>query len=170
MHDSGALVSAFRTEKEKNMGYRNFTPSQILNRAIGKEEQAKTLYEMYAGIVENRQAKMLLEELAKEELGHKLALEKINPEEPGVFSTTEISSGEFGEFFDRPQISKDSPMQDILRFAIAEEADAFNFYSSLAKYTKDDNLINLLNRLAGEEKRHKQRLERIYDDMFQPDN
>jgi rubrerythrin len=61
-------------------------------------------------------------------------------------------------------------MQDILRFAIAEEADAFNFYSSLAKYTKDDNLINLLNRLAGEEKRHKQRLERIYDDMFQPDN
>jgi rubrerythrin len=152
------------------MGYRNFTPSEILNRAIGKEEQAKTLYEMYADMVENRHAKMLLQEMAKEELGHKLALEKINPEDPGVFTATEISSGEFGEFFDRPQISKDSSLQDILRFAIAEEADAFNFYSSLTKYSKDDKLVNLLNRLAGEEKKHKQRLERIYDDMFQPEN
>jgi len=152
------------------MGYRNFTPSQILNRAIGKEEQAKTLYEMYADLVDNRQAKMLLQELAKEELGHKLALEKIDPEAPGTFEATEISSGEFGEFFDRPQIAKDSPMQDILRFAIAEEVDAFSFYNSLTKYTKDDTLVSLLNRLAGEEKKHKQRLERIYDDMFQPEN
>ena len=152
------------------MSYRNFTPSQILNRAIGKEEQARTLYEMYADMVKNRQAKMLLQELAKEELGHKLALQKIDPDNPGVFTATEISSGEFGEFFDRPEISRNSPMQDIIRFAIAEEADAFNFYSSLTKYTKDENFRNLLNRLAGEEKKHKQRLERIYDDMFQPEN
>ena len=152
------------------MGIRNFTPSQILNRAIGKEEQARTLYEMYADMVKNRQAKILLQELAKEELGHKLALQKVDPDKPGTFTSTEISSGEFGEFFDRPEISRNSPMQDIIRFAIAEEADAFNFYSSLSKYTKDDNLVNLLNRLAGEEKKHKQRLERIYDDMFQPDN
>jgi len=152
------------------MGYRNFTPRQLLNRAIGKEQEASTLYEIYADKVDDPQSKKLLQELAREELGHKLALEKIDPENPGTFTTTEISGGEFGEFFDRPQISKDATMQEVLRFAIAEEADAFTFYSSLTKYTKDDGFIDLLNKLASEEKKHKQRLESMYDEMFQPEN
>jgi len=152
------------------MGYRNFTPSQLLHRAIGKEEEARMLYELYAGKVEDAQGKKLLLELAKEELGHKLALEKVDPENPGTFSATEISGGEFGEFFDRPAITKEATMQEVLRFAIAEEADAFSFYTALTKYTKDEGFLNLLNKLAGEEKKHKQRLERMYDDMFQPEN
>lgn len=152
------------------MGYRNFTPSQVLNRAIGKEEEAKTIYEIYAEKVEDPQSKKLLQEMAKEELGHKRALEKVDPENPGTFTATEISSGEFGEFFDRPQLSKNASMQEVLRFAIAEEVDAFSFYNALTKYANDENFLNLLNRLAGEEKRHKQKLERMYDDMFQPEN
>jgi rubrerythrin len=152
------------------MGYRNFTPSQLLNRAIGKEEEARMIYEIYSEKVEDAQSKKLLLELSKEELGHKLALEKIDPENPGTFTVTEISSGEFGEFFDRPKISKEAGMQEVLRFAIAEEIDAFNFYDTLTKYTKDENFLNLLNRLASEEKRHKEKLERMYDDMFQPEN
>ena len=36
------------------MGYRNFTPQQILSRAIGKEEEARMMYEIYAEKVENR--------------------------------------------------------------------------------------------------------------------
>lgn len=152
------------------MGFRNFTPSQLLNRAIGKEEQARMLYEIYAEKVEDPQGKKLLQELAAEELGHKRALEKVDPENPGTFTATEISAGEFGEFFDRPAISKDATMQEVLRFAIAEEIDAFNFYHSLIGYTKDESFVNLLNRLAGEEKRHKERLERMYDEMFQPEN
>lgn len=152
------------------MGYRNFTPQQILSRAIGKEEEARMMYEIYAEKVENRQSKELLQDLAKEELGHKLSLEKIDADKPGTFSTPEISSGEFGEFFDRPEISKEADMQEILRYAIAKEVDAFNFYTTMTKYTSDDNFLNLLNKLASEEKRHKQKLERIYDDMFQPEN
>ncbi len=152
------------------MGYRNFTPKQLLNRAIGKEQEAQTLYEIFAGKAEDPQSKKLLEDLAKEELGHRLALEKIDPDNPGTFTATEISRGEFGEFFDRPQISHDATAQDVLRFAIAEEVEAFNFYSSMTKYTKDENFTNLLKKLASEEKRHKQKLERMYDDMFQPEN
>jgi rubrerythrin len=152
------------------MGFTNFTPSQALSRAIGKEEEAKMIYEIYADKVEDAHSKQLLQELAKEELGHKLALEKIDPEEPGIFTAAEISTGEFGEFFDRPGLSKDATIQDVLRFAIAEEIDAYNFYETMKKYTKDENFQNLLNRLAGEEKKHKQRLERMYDSMFQPEN
>jgi len=166
--DTGA--GAFPVKEDERMGYRNFTPRQALHRAIGKEVEAQIMYEIYAGKVEDRQAKNLLEELAREELGHKLALEKIDPDHPGTFRTPEISSGELGEFFDRPEISKNATMQEVLRYAIAEETDAFTFYSSLTDYTNDKDFLDLLNRLASEEKKHKQRLEQLYDSMFQPEN
>jgi len=152
------------------MGYNNFTPRQVLNRAIGKETEAQMMYEIYAGKVKDNEARKLLEELAKEELGHKLALEKVDPDRPGTFTAPEIAGGEFAEFFDKPEISKGATMQEVLQYAIAEETDAFNFYSTITKYTDDESFVNLLNRLASEEKKHKQKLARLYDDMFQPDN
>jgi len=152
------------------MSNQDFTPSQILNRAIGKEEQAKMMYEIYADKIEDKQGQALLREMAQEELGHKLALEKIDPEKPGTFSAPEISSAELNTFFDKPEIPKEATMQEVIRYAIGEEQDAFAFYKSLTEYATDETLINLLNRLATEEKRHKDKLERMYDDMFQPDN
>ena len=152
------------------MGNRNFTPRQVINRAIGMEEEARMMYEIYSEKVENAQARSLLEELAREELGHKLALEKIDPDNPGTFKSSELSSGEIGEIFDKPQISKEATMQEVLRYAISEETGAFNFYNSLAAYVADENFLNLLKKLASEEKNHKQKLERIYDDMFRPEN
>ncbi len=151
------------------MGTNDFTPRQILNRAIGKEVEAKTMYEIYAGKVEDKQSKGLLKELAQEELGHKQALEKIDPDDAGTFKTPKISRSELSGVSDRPQISKEATMQEVLKYAIAEEVDAFDFYSSLTKHA-GESLQNLLNRLASEEKKHKQRLERLYDDMFQPEN
>jgi rubrerythrin len=99
-----------------------------------------------------------------------LALEKVDPEKPGTFSASEISRAELSEFFDKPEISKEATMQEVIQYAIGEEQDAFAFYKSLTEYAADETLINLLNRLATEEKRHKGKLERMYDDMFQPEN
>ncbi|MBI4830656.1 MAG: hypothetical protein HY801_03695 [Candidatus Lindowbacteria bacterium] len=115
------------------MADRNFTPRQILNRAIGKEAEAKMMYEIYAEKVEDPRSKQLLKELALEEMGHKLALEKVDPEHPGTFKSPNISSSKFSDFSERPQITN-------------------------------------LRKLASEEKKHKQKLERMYDDMFQPEN
>ncbi len=152
------------------MADRNFTPRQILNRAIGKEAEAKMMYEIYAEKVEDPRSKQLLKELALEEMGHKLALEKVDPEHPGTFKSPNISSSKFSDFSERPQITKQSTMQEVLQYAIAEEQDAFNYYTSLVDYASDKKLLNLLRKLASEEKKHKQKLERMYDDMFQPEN
>jgi rubrerythrin len=149
---------------------REFSPRQLLNRAIGKEVQASTMYEIYADKVEDKQGKKLLKELAREELGHKQTLEKIDPEEPGAFRSQTIPTGEFIEFSDAPAITKESTMQEVLRYAIGEELDAFNFYSSLAQQADNTTLRNLLNRIAAEEKKHKNKLEQMYDDMFQSEN
>ncbi len=147
-----------------------FTPRQLLQRAIGKEVEAKTMYEIYAEKVEDRQGKSLLRELAQEELGHRQVLEKIDPEKPGVFKSQKIATGEFLEFSESPQLTPSSTMQEVLKYAIAEEIDAFNFYESLSEQAADSKLRNLLNRLASEEMKHKDRLERMYDEMYQPEN
>lgn len=152
------------------MAGRDFTPRQLLNRAIGKEVEAKTMYEIYADKVMDKQSKSLLRELAQEELGHKTLLENINPEKPGVFKSQSIPTGEFVEFSESPQITRQSTMQEVLRYAIGEELDAFSFYTSLVEHVGDETLRNLLNRIASEEKKHKERLERLYDEMYQPEN
>jgi rubrerythrin len=121
----------------------NFTPRQILNRAIGKEEQAKMMYEIYAGKVEDPNGKKLLKELAQEESRHKETLEKIDPEKPGTFKARKVSSAEFSDFSNRPQITKESTMQEVLKYAIAEESDAIDFYSSIAEFATDKKLVNL---------------------------
>lgn len=152
------------------MSNRDFTPSQILNRAIGKEEEARMMYEIYAEKVKDKQSSSLLKELALEEQGHKRALEKVDPDNPGTFKSAEISGSEFDVIFDKPEISKEATMQEVIRYAISEEQDAFNFYKSLTEHVADPTFIDLLNRLAGEEKKHKDRLERMYDELFQPEN
>ncbi len=152
------------------MGNVNYTPEQILNRAIGKEIQAKTMYEIYAEKVTDAQGKSLLKELAQEELGHKQILEKVDPKNPGTFTSQSISKSDLADFSDKPEISNEATMQEVLKYAIAEELEAFDFYNSLTAYTSDETFKNLLNRLASEEKRHKQRLENLYDEMFQPEN
>jgi rubrerythrin len=147
----------------------DFTPRQLINRAIGKETQARTMYEIYAEKVQDNQGKRLLKELAQEELGHKQTLEKIDPERPGSFMTQKISTAEFVEF-SQPELTKESTMQEVLRYAIAEEMQAFSFYTSLAEQAADSTLRNLLNKLALEEEKHKEKLERMYDDIYQPEN
>lgn len=152
------------------MASKDFTPRQLLHRAIGKEAEAKMMYEIYAEKVQDEQGKNLLKELALEEAGHQQILEKIDPDRPGTFKSKKISTGEFQEFSAKTEITKESTMQEVLRYAIGEELDAFTFYDSLAEYAAEKTLQNLLHRLASEERKHKERLERLYDEMFQPEN
>jgi rubrerythrin len=148
----------------------DFTPRQLINRAIGKEAQAKAMYEIYADKAQDKQGKRLLKELAQEELGHKQILEGIDPEKPGTFASQKISTGEFTELSEQPELTKNSTMQEVLRYAIGEEMEAFSFYTSLADQASDPSLRNLLNKLAFEEKKHKEKLERMYDDIYRPEN
>ncbi|RJP21710.1 MAG: hypothetical protein C4520_09300 [Candidatus Abyssobacteria bacterium SURF_5] len=152
------------------MAGKDFTPRQLINRAIGKEVEANMMYEIYAEKVEDEQGKSLLKELAREELAHKHTLEKINPEKPGAFKSQSLPTGEFIEFADRPQITKQSTMQEVLRYAIGEEMEALSFYTSLSEYAGNEEVRGLLNRIASEEKKHKDKLERMYDEMYRPEN
>lgn len=58
------------------------------------------------------------------------------------------------EPIDLDKISDDFTDKEILRFALAAELDAINFYEQMAEYTDDEDLKKILLDVAAEEKEH----------------
>lgn len=58
------------------------------------------------------------------------------------------------ELIDLEKISKEMSDKEILRFGLAAELDAINFYEQMAEYTDDDNIKEVLLDVAKEEKEH----------------
>ncbi len=58
------------------------------------------------------------------------------------------------EPIDLEKISKEMSDKEILRFGLAAELDAINFYEQMAEYTDDENIKEVLLDVAKEEKEH----------------
>jgi len=58
------------------------------------------------------------------------------------------------EPIDLEKISKEMSDKEILRFGLAAELDAINFYEQMAEYTDDDHIKEVLLDVAKEEKEH----------------
>ncbi len=58
------------------------------------------------------------------------------------------------EPYDLEKVKNADSDKEILRFALAAELDAINFYEQMAAYTDDDNLKQVLLEVAKEEKEH----------------
>ncbi|MFO7793056.1 MAG: ferritin family protein [Candidatus Saliniplasma sp.] len=58
------------------------------------------------------------------------------------------------EPIDLKKLKKENSDKEILRFALAAELDAINFYEQMADYTENDHLKQVLLDVAEEEKEH----------------
>ncbi len=58
------------------------------------------------------------------------------------------------ELIDLDEISEEMSDKEILRFGLAAELDAINFYEQMAEYTDDDHIKEVLLDVAKEEKEH----------------
>ncbi len=58
------------------------------------------------------------------------------------------------EPIDLEKIAKEMSDKEILRFGLAAELDAINFYEQMAEYTDDDHVKEVLLEVAKEEKEH----------------
>lgn len=58
------------------------------------------------------------------------------------------------EPIDLEKIGKEFTDREILRFALAAELDAINFYEQMAEYTDNDHIKQVLLEVAKEEKEH----------------
>lgn len=58
------------------------------------------------------------------------------------------------ELVDLDELSEEMSDKEILRFGLAAELDAINFYEQMAEYTDDDHIKEVLLDVAAEEKEH----------------
>ncbi len=58
------------------------------------------------------------------------------------------------ELVDLEELSEEMSDKEILRFGLAAELDAINFYEQMAEYTDDDHIKEVLLDVAAEEKEH----------------
>jgi rubrerythrin len=145
----------------------------VLQRAAAKERAAHRLYAGFAARVDDASARGLLLDLAREEQRHvrimsglakgrrKLPDEKVS----GVAADLHIT-----EYLRPVSLSPKASFQQVLIYAMKREGQALEAYRAMAEAVSDPRVRKACRFLAGQERAHKLRLERFYDDVVYREN
>ena len=142
----------------------------ILQYAIGQEDEAAQLYARLATQTKKPGMRQLFEGFAREEEGHKAKLMTIKAEkllQPPSGQTVDMK---ITDYLVEPEADSKMGYRDALILAMKREKAAFRLYSDLAEQCADPGLKATLLSLAQEEAKHKLRFEIEYDDTVQPAN
>ena len=142
----------------------------ILQYAIGQEDEASQLYARLATQTKKPGMRQLYEGFAREEEGHKVKLMAIKAEkllQPARGQTVDMK---ITDYLVEPEAGPEMGYRDALILAMKREKAAFRLYSDLAEQSADPGLKATLLSLAQEEAKHKLRFEIEYDDTVQPAN
>lgn len=137
---------------------------EILDFAIGKEEEAARLYSSLARQTGKSWMRQVFEEFANEERGHKAKLQAVKEGKLLLPAAGKVLDLKIADYVMDVQASPALDYQDALILAMKEEKAAFRLYSDLAAATDDEALRATLLALAQEEAKHKLRFEIEYDE------
>lgn len=143
---------------------------EILDFAIGQEEQAYQFYTEMAGKMQRAWMKDIFENFAKEELGHKKKLTEVKSGKSLMKSEKKVLDLKISDYITDVEPSSQNDYQEALVIAMKKEKKAFKMYNDLAEATDDDNLKSIFLSLAQEEAKHKLRFELEYDDVIMSEN
>lgn len=154
------------------MNQQGLTFQDALEVAINEEIKAYNLYTNLSKKVSGSGSKTMLQELAAQEKGHQLLLEKALEAKNVTVLGNKLPTENRGiaDFLVESEIDEDSTPQDVMIFAIKAELKAFNFYNEMKGYFAGSALETLFSTLAAEEQRHKIKLEEEYEDYFMKEN
>lgn len=142
--------------------------NDVLTFAIRREHDSRELYLMFRDMVKDPGAKALLEDLANQELGHRNLLENAlkGKKRDRIGGKREPKDLHISDYMVTEDIGPDSSPQDVMLFAIKKEQEAYSIYHMLLGNYEGTELEELFSRLAKEELRHKEALEREYEEHF----
>lgn len=144
---------------------------EIIQFAIDKEQEAIDLYSRMAAQTERASGKILFQELADMERGHKTKLERLDKKYFESQKLKPIQDLKIANYLVDTKLRPDSTYQDILLFAAKREKAAFDLYTDLARvYTAVEDVKKIFEVLAQEEATHKLKLEREYDENIFKEN
>jgi len=141
---------------------------EILRQAIRFEEESYALYTGAAATTKIADARAMLEDLAKQELGHKKKLQRL--QEQGVadltpvVNTSEAQDLRLAEYLRIPsKLDAKADLQDVLLVAMQREKSTREFYVKLSELTDEGPVKALFALLAEEELKHKNWVESLYE-------
>jgi rubrerythrin len=143
---------------------------EILDLAIGKEQEAQDIYLSLADRTVNAGMKTVFREFAAEEAGHKRKLESVKAGKQLKVSTQKILDLKIGDYLIDVDSKPDLSYQEALILAMKAEKSAYAMYYKLAQATEDAAIKALLLELAQEEAKHKLRFEIEYDENILREN
>jgi rubrerythrin len=143
---------------------------EILDFAIGQEEQAAKFYIDLAGRMDRPWMSKIFKDFSKEEEGHKRKLLEVKAGKKLLSAAQKVLDLKIGDYLTDVEPGPDLDYQQALVVAMKKEKKAFKMYTDLAEATDDANLQNVFLSLAQEEAKHKLRFEIEYDDFVMTEN
>jgi len=142
--------------------------AELLDTAIYKEIASQAFYIAGQSRTQDPGAKVLMKELAHEELKHSEWLK--NFQEKGLgkqdWHQDKVPNLMISEYLTGGDTLEGAGLQETLVFAMKREQQAVEFYSKMMGIMRDETAKHLCERLVREELKHKLKLEMFYDDFF----
>lgn len=142
--------------------------NELLDFAIGKEEEAYQFHMSLSERVEQPSMKELFKRFAGEEQKHKAKLEAVKKGKKLVSAEEKVANLKIADYTVEVDLdaTEEFDYQKALLVAMHREKASFKLYTDLAAITEDEELRELLLGLANEEAKHKLYFEREYDEYI----
>lgn len=142
----------------------------ILDFAIQNEQNAVDFYTKLAENSRTDDMKAVFLQFAKEEIGHKARLKKIQIEGTFNISIEKVQDLKISDYLVKTEATPNMSYEDALVLAMKREKSAFKLYLALSERAPNMELKTLFLGLAMEESKHKLRFELEYDEFVLREN
>jgi rubrerythrin len=139
---------------------------EILEYAASMEDASWRFYSDWAEKTDNEAISTVFKEFAGEELKHKKLIEDVRAGKKVLKARHDVADLKLSDRYVKPRPSASMSYQDALLVAIDREVAAIELYAHLTAVCIEDALCPVFDALADEERKHKLKLETIYDDNF----
>jgi rubrerythrin len=146
------------------------TVDEILDYAIGQEEEAAAFYTDLARRAEKAGMQEILLEFVAEEVRHKKQLLRVRQGESQLITNREVVDLRIADYLVEIEATDNISYQDALIIAMKREQAAFHLYNDMAEKVPEGTLRELFSGLAREEAKHKLFFESQYDEHVFSDN
>ena len=134
--------------------------------ALEKEKEAVDFYKECSRITERAEMKDVFMEMVDEEKKHVRMLENFKPEHVEKIKLKEIPDLKISDYLVDVQFDPSMSYRDLLILAMKREEKSNKLYTELAREDGDPSIVKLFQILAQEELKHKNRIQKEYDDMM----
>ncbi len=146
------------------------TFEDVINFAVEREEAAYRLYLGAAAQSKSIASRKMLEDMAKEEAGHKQFFGNMNLEKVEQYRKITIPDMKMDMYLVEKPLKPDASYQEVLAYAIQAEEKAYQLYMAAADAINDADLQKTLRVFADVEKGHKIKVQKLYDDHVYTEN